>query len=130
MPVPTSNQGAESKRWLVPLLANLAVVGGDPLQHRLHFDCDVPITIAVRRDMADAGPREVISDDRNLAARRHVEYAQPGHDPLLRVSVAGELSAWVLHLQQRPVSEVAGIDDRATVRADHEACVTDRMARR
>ena len=24
MPVPTSNQGAESKRWLVPLLANLA----------------------------------------------------------------------------------------------------------
>ncbi len=23
MPVPTSNQGAESKRWLVPLLANL-----------------------------------------------------------------------------------------------------------
>jgi hypothetical protein len=22
MPVPTSNQGAESKRWLVPLLAN------------------------------------------------------------------------------------------------------------
>jgi hypothetical protein len=28
----------------------------DPLQHRLHFDCDVPITIAVLRDMADAGP--------------------------------------------------------------------------
>jgi hypothetical protein len=24
MPVPTSNQGAESKRWLVPLLANSA----------------------------------------------------------------------------------------------------------
>ena len=29
MPVPTSNQGAESKRWLVPLLANsgFAAVG-------------------------------------------------------------------------------------------------------
>ena len=26
MPVPTSNQGAESKRWLVPLLANLATL--------------------------------------------------------------------------------------------------------
>ena len=32
MPVPTSNQGAESKRWLVPLLANLETrrVVGDP----------------------------------------------------------------------------------------------------
>ena len=32
MPVPTSNQGAESKRWLVPLLATSAAcddrVGG------------------------------------------------------------------------------------------------------
>ena len=24
MPVPTSNQGAESKRWLVPLLASMS----------------------------------------------------------------------------------------------------------
>ena len=28
MPVPTSNQGAESKRWLVPLLATRREAGG------------------------------------------------------------------------------------------------------
>jgi hypothetical protein len=41
MPVPTSNQGAESKRWLVPLLANLrsGQVSGEPVG-RGHFGAE------------------------------------------------------------------------------------------
>jgi hypothetical protein len=47
------------------------------LQHRLHFDCDVAIIITALGDMADAGPGEVIRDDRNPLGRHHVEHTQP-----------------------------------------------------
>lgn len=85
--------------------------------------------VAALGDVADAGPGKVISDDWNFAARHHVEYAQPGRDPLLRVGIAGKLNTRILHLQSRLVAEIAGIDDRATLGTDHEAGVTDRMAR-
>jgi len=77
--------------------------------------------------MADAGPREVISEDRNLLVCHHIEYAQSRRDPLLRVGVAGELSTRILHLQHGLVTEVGDIDERATLRADHKAAVADRM---
>jgi hypothetical protein len=80
--------------------------------------------------MADAGPREVISEDRNLLVCHHIEYTQPRRNPLLRIGIAGKLSARILHLQRGLVTEVGDIDDRATLRADHKAAVADCMPSR
>ncbi len=45
MPVPTSNQGAESKRWLVPLLAKGAhpVLAEPLLALPVGFGCNDPL---------------------------------------------------------------------------------------
>jgi hypothetical protein len=47
----------------------------DLLQHRLHLDWDVSIALTALCDMADAGPGEVVSNDRDLLARHHVDDA-------------------------------------------------------
>src|SRR5882757_2282409 len=110
--------------------ADYRLMSFDRLQHSLHLDRDVAIAITALGNMADAGPREVIGEDRNLLVCHHIEYAQSRRDPLRRVGVAGELSARILHLQHGLVTEVGDINERATPRADHKAAVADRMPRR
>ena len=48
MPVPTSNQGAEPKRWLVPLLASM---NEGPVSSRSPVRCQIPDILTVKRQV-------------------------------------------------------------------------------
>src|SRR6266480_3174999 len=88
-------------------------------ERRLHQRWEVPIPVALRAEIADAGPREVIRDEWNALPREHLEHAQTAADGLLAIGIIGKLQAWALHHQDVMVGNVADVADHLSLRGDH-----------
>jgi hypothetical protein len=77
-------------------------------------------TVAELGDMADAGPREVITKEGNSISGKHIEHPHARVGPLLGVRMVKELEARLQHQQNMKVREIADDAQRLALGRDHE----------
>jgi hypothetical protein len=80
-------------------------------------------------DMTDAGPREVIRQQRRPVCREHGQHPHAALRRRHRVGVKRELRARMLEQQHRMMRQVADVAKLLTARVDHEYRVANRMTR-
>src|SRR6266545_1833090 len=99
------------------------------LQDHLHRLRDEVEAVAALGEMTEAGPGQMVDESEHPLGREHVHGLDACLDALLRIDVEGDLHLRLLN-ENDVVHEVAGEKQRLAARIDHEAGMSDRVARR